>query len=305
MKKLISVIIPAHNEEKVIAKAINSVLSSIYKNYEIIVVNDGSTDKTKEIVEGFIKKYPKKIRLLNFKPIKKGSEMIGRGPAFARNSGAEVARGDILFFLDADDWVTERTLEEIIDAFDRYKNIDFICGNRRVFIPKNIERIFLYGVIARDEINIIINKDKDEYITNGVSPCPYIMKKSAFIKMGFFDENFYYAEDKIFTQKLAKNKINKLLTKKIEWYTDYRSSIKDFVRQCSNVGRMLNTPFKFSHFMKFLKELFISSLTFPIFFLVMFIYFFRKTRDLTLSSFAPVLYLLRRIVTMYYFLKFR
>jgi glycosyltransferase involved in cell wall biosynthesis len=293
-KNFISVVVPAHNEENAIAKAINSVLSSTYKNYEIIVVNDGSADGTQQIVQDFIKKHPQRIRLLNYDE--------GHSPAFARNRGAEAAKGDVLFFLDADDWVTQRTLESIIKAFGTHKEVDFIAGNRKVFVPNTIERVFLYGVIARDEIELKLKGD--ELVTNDITPCPYIIKTHAFKKMGFFDENTYYVEDALFSKKLAQMRIKKLLTKKIEYYTDYRSTLKDFVKQCKNVGKGLSKPFVPAAFLRLLSEMLISVLIFPFFFVVMFAYFVKKTGDLALSFFAPFLYTLRRIIEMYYFLKF-
>lgn len=97
-----SVIIPAHNEEDVIERAIKSILNQTYQNFEIIISNDGSTDKTKEIVENLIKK-DKRIKILN--------QDKGHSAAFARNWGAEKAKGEILIFLDADTFISTNALE--------------------------------------------------------------------------------------------------------------------------------------------------------------------------------------------------
>ncbi|MDP3917459.1 MAG: glycosyltransferase family 2 protein [Nanoarchaeota archaeon] len=84
----ISVIIPAYNEEKYIDKCISSLLEQDYKDYEVIVIDDGSTDDTVKI----IKKFPKVI-------LKKQNH---KGPGEARNLGAKIAKGKILVFVDAD-----------------------------------------------------------------------------------------------------------------------------------------------------------------------------------------------------------
>lgn len=86
-----SVIIPAYNCENTISEAISSVLSQDYLNFEIIVVNDGSTDSTAARVAEFT---DKRIRLLNIE---------NSGPANARNAGIMAANGDYLMFLDSDD----------------------------------------------------------------------------------------------------------------------------------------------------------------------------------------------------------
>jgi len=84
---LISVIIPTYNEEKVIAECLSSLSSQSEKDFEIIIVDDGSTDKTSEIVENFSVKFLKQQH---------------QGPAMARNLGAKEAKGKILVFVDAD-----------------------------------------------------------------------------------------------------------------------------------------------------------------------------------------------------------
>jgi len=270
-RNFISVIIPAHNEESVISKAINSVLKSNYKMYEIIVVNDGSNDKTADIVKDFIRKYPKRIRILNYE--------TGHSPAFARNRGAEIANGEILFFLDADDWVKEDTLENIIKAFEKYKSIDFIVGNRKVFVPNNWKRIFVYGPILRKEIELNLGKEKKDIITvSGHTACPYICKKKAFIKIGGFDEKYFYTEDLLFSKKLTEKREKKLLTHSIEYYTDFRSEWKDFKRSCSNVSKSLLTPVNYLRISRLIFEFIFSFFTFPIFFWLYFYFLSTKLK---------------------------
>lgn len=91
---LVSVIIPTYNREKYIARAIDSVKKQIYENIEIIVINDGSTDNTKEV----LKKYKDDITLLYHR--------TNKGSSFARNKGLKKAQGDYIAFLDSDDYWT-------------------------------------------------------------------------------------------------------------------------------------------------------------------------------------------------------
>ena len=113
---LISVIIPAYNAEKYINRCISSVLKQTYKFYEIIIVNDGSTDRTKEICEKFVGAY-KGFTLIN-------SE--NRGVSGARNLGLQKASGRYVFFLDADDMIFPDALETLAT---NVANTDWVIGN--------------------------------------------------------------------------------------------------------------------------------------------------------------------------------
>ena len=82
----VSVIIPAYNAEKTIGKTLEALLNQTYKDYEVIVVDDGSKDRTSEIMKKYMKK-SKKIKLIKQK---------NAGPAAARNNGAKHSKGDVL-----------------------------------------------------------------------------------------------------------------------------------------------------------------------------------------------------------------
>lgn len=93
---LISIIIPIYNCEKYLEQCLNSVISQDYKNLEIILINDGSDDKSFQISENFRKK-DNRIRLIN---------QINQGQSAARNLGIKVANGKYVYFLDSDDWLS-------------------------------------------------------------------------------------------------------------------------------------------------------------------------------------------------------
>ena len=102
---LVSVIIPVYNSSKYIQKAIDSVLAQTYSNYEIIVVDDGSTDNTKAKLE----QYKDKIRYVY---------QENQGSAAARNTGIKLAQGELIAFLDADDlWSMSQKLEKQVACF--------------------------------------------------------------------------------------------------------------------------------------------------------------------------------------------
>lgn len=119
--KKISVIIPAYNEEKFIGGTIDSIKKSANFPLEIIVVSNGSTDKTSEISKKCA------VKILNF------PEMLG--PGVARNKGAESACGDIFIFLDADTEISANTINEIVLNTD--KNIVGVCSACAKDLGKN------------------------------------------------------------------------------------------------------------------------------------------------------------------------
>lgn len=111
---LISVIIPCYNHGKYLSKAVNSILEQDYKNTEIIVVDDGSTDDTKQQAEKFAEvKYV-------YQP--------NQGLSAARNKGISASTGEFLLFLDADDWLTKDALKKNIERLAASPEAAFVSG---------------------------------------------------------------------------------------------------------------------------------------------------------------------------------
>lgn len=119
-----SVIIPTYNRSWVIREAIDSVLAQDFKDYELIVVDDGSTDET----PGILRSYGNKIRLI---------QQSNSGGAVARNTGVKAAKGDYIAFLDDDDLFFPHTLD-VYDAIIEKKNSPpFIAGQPEFFSGEN------------------------------------------------------------------------------------------------------------------------------------------------------------------------
>lgn len=123
----VSVIIPAYNEEKVIGRTIEWLVKSTYKNFEVIVVDDGSTDETCNVVEDFIKANPN-IRLISKK---------NGGKFSALNLGFREAKADFIVTIDADTIILPDTIRNLIAPFAD-ENVDAVCGNVNVGNVKNI-----------------------------------------------------------------------------------------------------------------------------------------------------------------------
>ena len=114
---MISVIIPLYNKEPIIEKCLQSVLSQDYDDFEIIVVNDGSTDRSADVVRAI---KDSRLRLI---------DQANAGPSAARNTGTRNSNGDWILFLDADDELLSGALSHFISLIEFYVNIDIFCCN--------------------------------------------------------------------------------------------------------------------------------------------------------------------------------
>lgn len=112
---MISVVIPLYNKEQIIEKSIQSVLSQDYHDFEVVIVNDGSTDKSAEIVRGID---DLRIRLI---------EQENGGPSKARNTGVKHAKGDWIVFLDADDEFLPESLNYYQSLIESKSDYDFFA----------------------------------------------------------------------------------------------------------------------------------------------------------------------------------
>lgn len=165
----VSVIIPLYNNEKYIGEAIESVLTQVKKHMEIIVVNDGSTDKSSEVAEKFIPH----IKLMH---------QENKGAAAARNLGIRQSHGYFLAFSDADDiWMPDHQ-KLLLAAFEKKPDLDMALGGVKQFISPElpIEK----GNILMEELKIM----------PGYHPGAMLVKKLSFMKVGLLNENLHLAE---------------------------------------------------------------------------------------------------------------
>lgn len=117
---MISVIIPIYNTEKYIKKTIISLINQTYKDFEIILVNDGTPDNAVFIAEKILKEYDLAYVIVN-------QENKGQGES--RNSGVRVANGEWLFFLDSDDVLQPNTFSKMTDVINNNREINFVFSD--------------------------------------------------------------------------------------------------------------------------------------------------------------------------------
>jgi len=122
MNPKISVVIPVYNGELFIEKAIHSVMTQDYPAHEVIIIDDGSTDSTPEILESF------KGRIT-------ARRIQNSGASNARNVGMDLATGDYVAFLDADDIWFKRKLKKHVEMIQKYPEAGFVCSNYVLRVP--------------------------------------------------------------------------------------------------------------------------------------------------------------------------
>jgi glycosyltransferase involved in cell wall biosynthesis len=129
IQPVVSIVIPTHNSELYIEEALASVFSQSYSSKEVIVVDDGSTDSTIDVVS----RYDKSIFVLRQK---------NQGPATARNAGVRVAKGDYFAFLDSDDlWLRDKLLWQM-NLLKQDPDLDIVFGGIENFIsPECAENV--------------------------------------------------------------------------------------------------------------------------------------------------------------------
>ncbi|HOZ54115.1 MAG TPA: glycosyltransferase family 2 protein [Bacilli bacterium] len=162
-----SIIVPAYNIQDYIEKCINSILAQDYNNFEVIIVNDGSTDNCEKICNKYVKKDDR------VKYIYKENG----GLSSARNKGMEIAKGDYIWFVDGDDYIKETTLSILADSIK--KNVN------------NSDIIWFKNYIDRDNKitkNNIFRREEDickQYILNQTSAWNKVFKRELLVKNNF------------------------------------------------------------------------------------------------------------------------
>jgi glycosyltransferase involved in cell wall biosynthesis len=187
----VSVILPTYNRARLLGRAIQSVFAQTYQDFELIVVDDGSTDNTESLVKSF---NSEKIRYIRHRQ--------NKGASAARNTGIQSAKGAYIAFQDSDDeWMPEK-LEKQMRAFETappevgivYTGFFIITTNKREYKPS--------AEITPKDGNIFSSIIKGEYL---VSPQTIVVKRECFEKAGLFDEHLPAMEDWEMALRLSKH----------------------------------------------------------------------------------------------------
>ena len=176
---MISVIIPVYNVEDYLHVCLNSVLKQTYQDFEIICIDDASTDSSIEILEYFTKKDSR------IKVLKNDSN---KGPGFSRNRGLEVALGKYVSFLDSDDWFSPNAFEILIEKAEK-DNLDLLLFKNIVYYEDihefGFETYYDMGYMNEFENTVFNHFDLDKSKLFSMSNAPW----NKFYLKSFLDEN--------------------------------------------------------------------------------------------------------------------
>lgn len=182
-----SIIIPCFNHGHFLETSVNSVLNQNFKNFEILIINDGSTDSSQSIAEILLEK-DSRIRLVN---------KINGGLSSARNEGLKIALGQVILFLDADDKLLPNALPNIHAYFKDDPNIDLIICSYIYFkqLGDFHTHIFKNEFLGLESF----------FKSNIAPPVSFFIKKSCQEQVGLFDESLKSCEDWDFWIRAAKS----------------------------------------------------------------------------------------------------
>ena len=207
---LVSVVIPAYQSAKTLPRAVQSVLGQDYSNFEVVIVDNGSTDGTRNVVTDLMK-LDGRIRLVSL-------EQNCR-PAGGRNAGVEYSRGGYIAFLDADDeWLPGKLAEQVwfLDHFSQASVVvtdgmilDATSGSKQTYSE-------IYApYFERLELNSVTETVRDVFWLDGsfrsilyekcfLNTSSVVLRKSVFLELGGFDRRFFGPEDVDLWVRLAK-----------------------------------------------------------------------------------------------------
>ena len=180
-KPLVSVVMPAYNSEKYIAEAIESILNQTYKNFEFIIVHDGSTDKTLEIIQKYAKK-DKRIRVID------NEKNIGNNRS--RNKGIFASQGKYIATQDSDDISLLRRFKEQVDFLEKSQDVAVVGSDIELFNGETGEIISIRRYPETDQ-----GLRKMIFFSSPFAQPATMIRKEAIIELGGYSGRFLVSED--------------------------------------------------------------------------------------------------------------
>ncbi len=218
MDKLVSIIIPSFNKAKFIDRTINSVLYQSYKNIEVIVVDDCSTDNSIQILNKFKDKIKLFINNKNY------------GASYCRNFGLSKSHGQFIAFLDCDDYYDKSKIYECINYINK-KNCSFVYTNVNLinYFGKILPNFNNMSKIGEGNIskNVLLNEIS---ITNST----LVAKRECFNKVGGFDENIFLAADREMLVRLSLEYTAGYIEKPLSYYRVYTNNMFENINNTIN-----------------------------------------------------------------------
>lgn len=221
-RPLVSAIIIFRNEERFIQEAINSVFSQTYDHWELLLVDDGSSDQSSELAQRYAAQYPEKVRYLEHP----GHE--NRGMSASRNLGVRSARGKYLSYLDGDDVWLPKKLKEQVAILEMHSEADMVCAPLQMWFswtgaPKDRHLDQPYGVgrngkhpysdtLVEAPRLLALFMKYEQYIPSG-----FLVKRDVMARVAVYEDDFRDAySDAVALVKLCLS--SKVFVSSRAWY---------------------------------------------------------------------------------------
>ena len=229
-----------YNVEKYIGECLDSVLAQTFQDFEVIIVNDCSTDNSRQIAESYIEKFGGRLKIFDNEK--------NSGPGATRNRGLRHASGEYIYYMDSDDLILAYGLEKMYSLAKKYDDADFVNFTRyyqmsldgkevipRQFTPRTVPKLLV------EENNM---PQRIERLKNGwMSWFSYLrlVKRNFLLKNDlFFPENINVSEDRLWTFGLFLS-AKKIVQTPTKGYYLYRSNTKSLSKSARNSLKWINT----------------------------------------------------------------
>ena len=197
----ISVVIPMYNAEKYLGECLDSILAQTFHDFEVILVNDCSTDNCRQIAETYIEKFDGRLKLYDNEK--------NSGAAATRNNGLLLATGEYIFFMDADDLISKNGLEKLYKVA-KYFDVDIVNTTRSYKMSNNGKELTLVNLKATTPRNEAFIESNLEWRVKGLledkfswAPWRRLLRRKFLIDNEiFFPSNIRRCEDEIWTHGL-------------------------------------------------------------------------------------------------------
>lgn len=208
MSKKVSVIVPVYNAEKYLPRSLNSILNQNYKNLEIIIIDDCSTDDSVKI----IKKYALKDDRI--RPV---YSKINNGVSKTRNIGLRTFSGDYVMFVDADDVLTKDCIEIMVDRLEKYDGDVVDSYHLVMYEDKGKKYYFTEGKLPKEDLVMGSLEDNIEVLDKATYITGKLIKKELLEGL-YFDEELRRYEDMLFEHELKYRLKNMIFIKDVVYY---------------------------------------------------------------------------------------
>lgn len=210
MNKKVSVIIPCYNIEKYVSECLESVYHQTYSNLEVLLINDGSKDRTEEILMEYVNKYPN---------ITKYIYQNNSGPSVARNLGIKNSEGEYICFMDSDDILFPESIEKRVNILDMNSDVYLVCSDSYMIQENSFTKDKLSSLLGEVYSGNIF---KELLKKNFISTQTVLMRREIIKSIGFFNESYLRSEDYEYWLRIA-NKYKITFIKEPLAYTRVRN----------------------------------------------------------------------------------